>query len=729
MSSLYKITKKIFFLRELLILIVALPVMQGRGLAQPASSMVEFAFIQGIYGNVLPSSKAHLKRLTFLKEWKKEKPNRYIIDLGDNYLPGAIGNFSSGLAIAELIKEIGTDISILGKNELQLELDFLAHLQARRDTFFTLANLSSAFLKNDKFLTKGYTVLGKEPNSVAILFYYGNSIVSGIDIKKWPLSRFQMPRMQSLEEYLSTQFHKLKNFHGLKILFTVGSDDNFDSILKKFPQLHAVVEIQDLSSGQTGRESSLLQIYASGQAMVKPLSWHDGIFFLQQSISGSKNHFGMKVEYPEKNQNQKMDAKLQSILETWSRLYLNRENSVYAFLDRQIKKEEIYPFIARMLQDDYQVEWLLLPRWYIYPREVSNRLDLFLLDEMIASNEQYYRFSIRGDQLSRMKQLWPQGDSYFWQNPGDDSINPKIYYKVSLPASFYRQVRLRDDSLDEENLSMKTWKGVKESVISYSQAGNQDKPVLSVDEILAPNPMWRWNVLWSNDISFRKIEVANNEQLQRPNYVNKSTESYRLSGMVGLNIYNISHSFSLKESLAYSKSEGAIIENQSLLSFEYVNRSMQLKPYLRSQMETIIVHEPVKEFYPQRPWLYSQAVGMAIPLWIISSKLGIRMEKDFSKDIDPRYGIEFSFDFSKLFLKIFTYTLANENYISYARESNLQKIGYDMQLKNEIKIEIVRGLYLVLQHKYKVYRQQLEENVDLLTNQNSEVLLQFEKMF
>lgn len=688
------------------------------------SAKVEIFFVKGIFGQL---EEKDMRKLSFLQTWKNVKgKQRYIIDLGDNYLPGILGNFSSGLAIAEIMEKVGFDYSLLGINELQLNFEYLQRLQSKSGSPFLFANLENVFVRPKKTKFIRHVILGEPGNQVLFLVVYGKEFLQQINYRKWPILRSNQYLRFNLLQYLSEELKKYKTFTGAKILLVNGAQVDAETILQKNPGLDAVINFNTKAFDGDKSSHIIVRKYLNKKIAVLPLSWKQGFLFLNyDSLSSEALNFGWitPANLPPVRENEEISQ----VMQTWQELILNSENKHLAYLNRSVKKEENVAIFTRMMQDYFHVEWLILPKWYIYPVEMPEKLDSRFLDQALLSNEQFYTLSIRGHILNQLHTIWGDKSFYFWQNPGDDTISDNLSYRVALPSRLYQQAYLKG-ILPEETFKIKSWKGMQESIQGYIDNSDQEKPLLVVGDLLAPNPMWRWTWIVNTGISFKNISVNRNNELTRPDFVNSSSEAYGLDYTIGIQYYNINHSITAKQDLSYSEVAGDVIDNSNIFTLEYENKSFLLKPYVRTRLETLVVYDRVAEFYSNRPYLLSQAFGINISTWLLNHKIGLRMQKDINSAEKTNYGIEYILDFSKLFLEIFTYTIRNGNYVSY-NEEDLQKVNLEFNLQNELKIKLIRNLNLVLNQSYKVYQIGSPNNNDKLENKNFKAQLEYEAYF
>lgn len=718
----------------LLLLIGLLPTV-----AAAQSRVGELLFIYGVRGDIPLVSESEsapklLQRLTRLKRWQKQGSNRVVLDAGNNHMPATLGKFSSGLVMEDILLSLGSKASFLGYNELQLDMDTVAHLKRKKGNPLIGGNIPYSEADPGPFEPKGFVKVGANPG-IAVVFLYDVGMFRAIDPRDWPIvGRMKFGRNQS-ENYLKRQMGKLKGFEGPIVLLTNLSGNNLLRLMKNHPRIHTAVRVQrfrsfDRSLGKNKREVfSFAQRLSDGRVMAQAVPFSAGAVRVAFFSQGQGYDVRISLEPFRRNLPQQIDPQILASSLTWSKLYLQQDNPEYVHLSRALKKGESLPFIARMLQDYHDVEWVGLPRSAVRQISLGKQLNKFELNRMLQREEQLYKFRVRGKTLSQIRSTLARYD-FFWQPPGKSKIDERIYYSVLLPASFYHLL-FYEDLVPEEHLDIKTWKDAHESVVARveqkKQAGEETLPV---DYMLKRNPMWRFYWKLKNGFSWKMIQVEKNESFSsQPNYVTNSSDTISLDAEVEFVFENIYNKISLVPRFIYAKTDDKLINNQMSFTVNYENSYFFLKPYWRNSVETLIDHEAEQGIYPERPWILTSAAGISVPIWLTNHKVGLRMEKDVGYSQKTKYGIEYILDFSKVFFKFFEYIFKAENYLSYNQMADYNKIGADLNLENSLKVNLIGGLNLVLSYDYLVYQtsQGTEGSMGKLANNKYQALLVFEK--
>jgi hypothetical protein len=383
------------------------------------------------------------------------------------------------------------------------------------------------------------------------------------------------------------------------------------------------------------------------------------------------------------------------------------------------------------------VEWVGFPSDTFLSIGIPGELDQFFLDEAIARQELFYKFFVKGKTLQNLMDRFGTPLN-FWRGPGDpkiaaNAIDPAINYSVVIPSSIYFQA-FGANILPEPDFQIKTWKNSEETVQAYFKENKWESqpPFLAVNQLIGPNPMWRFHWKLENEVSWQKVDVRNNGlQASRPDFVTATLSSISLGSALKFFLYNINHRFTEMNEVNYSKIDKKVGDNKLKFTFQYDNLSFFLEPYLRTSVETLVDYQGVREFYEVRPWVFTQALGFSVPIWLTKHRLGLRMEeRERHSEIKPKYGFEYFIDFSQLFMKIFTYIFTVENYLSYQNGQDFKKYGIDQRIENKLKIQLIEGLGITLSHKYLLYKgQEIENEEQKMENNNYKAMLTFEKTF
>ncbi len=711
--------------------------------AQEPVTVAEIFFVNKSYGRI-PTVDAQkkqdesnfiLRQWSFLRKWRLSAPNRVIIDIGDNHLPSAIGKFSSGLLMEDILKRVGILAAMLGSSELQLDMEAVVNLKTKSKIPLPGANLPydpnlpAPFNDNNIFYVN--------KNQLAIVFLYDETFLLGADPRKWPIVG-RVKTKNNVSSYMAQTMARLKNHSGAIVLVTNARSQITKQLLEKYPKINAVVSSNEEWNAGQARLNTLSTYFDSGQVLIQAVPFENGGLIVKFRRRG-KDRFqvGSRIHSMRYQLPKQIDPEIFAIAATWSKLYKEQKNPVIGYFNRQIQRNELVPLMGRMVQDFHGVEWLGIPaNTFVTARNQNSNQDRILaqkiqrldLNRIIGRDEQIYKFSITGKTLQAMQNQFARRNVY-WQTPGDKSIDPDIHYSVALPSSLYYQAFLAD-MVPEETYQIKTWNNFEETIISYfDQPDNKDQPI-AVDHLLRPNPMWRWYWKMSNSFSWKKVDVKSDaDSTARPNLSTTSSENISAGSQFQFVFYNTNHRFSFVPQILYSRTEDLVVDNQLLFTVQYENTIFKIKPYLRFSMETLVEYERVKEHYDHRPWISRNAFGVSIPIWLTTHRIGLRMEKDVNSNIKGSYGLEYILDFSQAFWKIFTYVLKSENYLSYQDETDFQRMGADLNLDNSLRVSLIHGLSLVFSHRYVVYRTSEDEKTQQIENNNLKALLMFERAF
>lgn len=731
-STLVNTTK--IFLFSLLIFLLTAP-----SFGQTEKPIVEIFFIHKLNGQIPLAidpqnyAPANLLRLSRLKKWKKKGQERYIIDFGDNYLPGALAKYSSGLVIGEIFKDIGVSWSILGRNELQFNMESMSNLVRKSKIRLIGANLSFNKKKPLPFIDKKMVYVGKGKNKAAIIFIYGFPHFTDALPVKWPILKRSPLKSEKVLGYLSKVLEKLKNFNGPIIVAGAGIRKFSERIIKNFPRISAIIlPAGSMLYRQKETFNTFAKTYSNNKVIYNVIPWNEGL--LRIRIYPSGRIWGDHVN-PRDLLAQKADREIVAKIKTWSNLYLEQKNKVYANLSRDVKPDELYPLFGRIIQDYFGVEWVGIPRDCFFPYGLIDDIDQFSLDNIVARGEIMYKIRVKGRKLESFLSRFSD-KFYYWRGPGDpetasDDIDSDISYSLVIPSSIYNQAFLLD-LVPEASFKIKTWKNSEETIQAYfaDKKWPTDPPVAPVDVLIGPNPMWRYNWKFLNDFFWENVNVDNTgTQVSQTDFATSTLKSLAVATTLRFFFYNIYHKFTWEAHVEYSRNYDKVGDNQVKFTFNYDNLSLFLEPYFRTSIDTLVDYERVKEFYEVRPWILTNALGFSIPIWLTKHRIGVRVERDLTNSIKPRYGFEYFIDFSKVFLKMFTYVLSSENYLSYQDEKDFQKFGIEQNVGNKIKISLIEGLGITLSHKYKIYKTKEGQETQTLKNDSFKAMLTFEKFF
>jgi hypothetical protein len=362
------------------------------------------------------------------------------VDAGNNHMPGPLGKFSSGLVMEDILLSLGTEAAFLGYNEMQLDMDTIAHLKRKKGNPLMGANIPYSEAEPAPFEPKGLVKLGGNPG-IAVVFLYDLSMFRAIDPRDWPIvGRIKFGRGRR-DNYLKHRLQKLKGFGGPIVLVTNLSGGNVLRLLQDYPRIHAAVRVPrfQTSSSKEAKVFSFARRLSDGRLMAQAVPFSSGA--LRLTFVSQQGGYGIRTSLEPFREDlpREIDAQILASTVTWSKLYLQQDNPEYIHLSRNLKKGEALHLMARMLQDYHDVEWVGLPRRAVKQIPLGRQLDKFELDRMLQREEQLYKFSVRGKTLNKIQSSLSRYD-FFWQPPGKSQIDERIYYSVLVPASFYHSL-------------------------------------------------------------------------------------------------------------------------------------------------------------------------------------------------------------------------------------------------------------------------------------------------